>query len=186
MSAANSNGPQDTAAAMSSRPARRTTLETTRTARFRSARRAASPSRGGWLLSILIVCGSFAQSAGAADLTVTVDGVPSAKGTVLLELDDSDAGWDNKAKPVATAGVKAEKGGVTYTFKNVPPGTYAVGVVHDENDNGKLDTNFLGIPKEGYGFSNNTSAMRKPTFKESHFDIGEQDVSIVIHLAHAL
>lgn len=140
----------------------------------------------GHLLPMLVLCGTLATTAGAADLVVKVDGVPSDKGTVLFELDDSDASWDNKTKPVATAGVKAQNGDVTYTFKNIPPGIYAVGVIHDENDNGKLDTNFLGIPKEGYGFSNNTSAMRKPTFKESHLDIGEQDMSIVIHLAHAL
>ena len=152
----------------------------------RSTPTAALLGRAGTLLSMLLLCGALAATASAADLTVKVDGVPSAKGTVLLDLDDSAAGWDNKAKPVATAGVKAVKGDVTYTFKNVPPGTYAVGVIHDENDNGKLDTNFLGIPKEGYGFSNNTTAMRKPTFEEAHFEIGQQDVAILIHLAHAL
>jgi uncharacterized protein (DUF2141 family) len=138
------------------------------------------------LMLILVLCGTIAVAANAADLTVRVDGLHSAKGTVLLELDDSVAGWDNKVKPLATGSVKAAMGEVTYTFKNLPPGTYAVGVIDDENDNGKLDTNFLGIPKEGYGFSNNVTAMRKPTFDEAHVDVGQQDASILIHLAHAL
>jgi uncharacterized protein (DUF2141 family) len=152
----------------------------------RSTLSAPSRHRAAAILSMLIFSSALATTASAADLTVKVDGVRSAKGTVVLELDDSAAGWDDKAKPAAKGSVKAEPGGVTYTFKNLPAGTYAVGVFQDENDNGKLDTNFLGIPKEGYGFSNNTTAMRKPTFAEAHFDIGEQDISILIHLAHAL
>jgi uncharacterized protein (DUF2141 family) len=53
-------------------------------------------------------------------------------------------------------------------FEDIPPGTYALAVIHDENMNGKLDTNWLGIPKEGYGFSNAVKAMRgAPTRSEA-------------------
>lgn len=135
------------------------------------------------MLVLFLSC-TLAKAACAADLIVNVDGVRLAKGKVLLELDDSAAGWDNKAKPLATGSVDAAVGTVTYTFKNLPPGTYAVGVIDDENDNGKLDTNFLGIPKEGFGFSNNVTAMRKPTFEEAHVDVSQQDATILIHLAH--
>lgn len=125
-------------------------------------------------------------AASAADLTVTVDGLRNANGTVRYEIDSSADAWDNKAKAFATADVKAATGSVAYTFKNIPPGTYGVGVYQDENDNGKLDTNFLGIPKEGYGFSNNLKLMRKPTFEEAHFDVTTQNESIVIHLNHVI
>ena len=55
-------------------------------------------------------------------------------------------------------------------FDNVAPGTYAVAVVHDENANGRLDKNFLGIPTEGYGVSNNrTYALSAPEWDESKF-----------------
>jgi len=64
---------------------------------------------------------------------------------------------------VAIAGTSA-----ACTFDNVAPGVYAVSVMHDENDNQKLDKNFLGIPTEGYGVSNNhTHAMRNPEWEES-------------------
>lgn len=55
-------------------------------------------------------------------------------------------------------------------FKNVASGTYAVIVFHDENKNGKLDKNFVGMPKEGYAASNNERhAFSAPRFKEASF-----------------
>lgn len=56
------------------------------------------------------------------------------------------------------------------TFKNIPDGIYAIALFHDENQNGKLDKNILGIPKEGFGFSNNPKAtFSEPTFDEAKF-----------------
>lgn len=56
-------------------------------------------------------------------------------------------------------------------FTNLNPGVYAVSTFHDENSNAKLDTNFLGIPKENYGFSNNASQpFGPPSFKEASFE----------------
>ena len=69
-----------------------------------------------------------------------------------------------------------------FHFSNLPPGTYAAKVMHDENDNGKLDTNFMGMPIEGYGFSNNPQLLRKPTFDEAKFDLGAGGGAITIHL----
>ncbi len=56
------------------------------------------------------------------------------------------------------------------TFENVAPGTYAIAIMHDENDNKKLDKNFIGVPTEGYGVSNNhTHSLSAPTWDESKF-----------------
>ena len=64
----------------------------------------------------------------------------------------------------------------TCTFPNVEPGTYAVAVVHDENSNGKLDKNFVGVPSEGYGVSNNkTYALSAPKWDESVFTIAPSE-----------
>jgi uncharacterized protein (DUF2141 family) len=75
---------------------------------------------------------------------------------------------------------------VRCTFANVAPGTYAVAVMHDENGNGKLDSNFLGIPTEGYGVSNNhTHALSAPTWDESKFEVrAGQDIRIGIALRY--
>ena len=53
--------------------------------------------------------------------------------------------------------------------------------MHDENDNNKLDANFLGIPFEGYGFSNNPNVMRRATFDEARFQL-KTDATITIRL----
>ncbi len=65
---------------------------------------------------------------------------------------------------------KIGKGAYRGSFE-IPPGTYAIGVYIDENENGKLDTNFFGIPKEQYGFSNNTKAFGIPKFEAAAFAI---------------
>lgn len=69
---------------------------------------------------------------------------------------------------------------VLYTFKNIPTGTYAIATFHDENKNKKLDKNFMGIPSEGYGFSNNIRpTFRGANFKESKFDVkSNKNISI--------
>ena len=68
-------------------------------------------------------------------------------------------------------------------FEDIPPGTYALAVVHDENFNGKLDTNFLGIPTEGYGFSNDaTAALGAPSFSAASFSYDGQNLDLTIGL----
>lgn len=62
------------------------------------------------------------------------------------------------------------------SFPNVEPGTYAVAVVHDEDANGRLDKNFVGVPREGYGVSNNkTYALSMPKWSESQFVINTNE-----------
>jgi uncharacterized protein (DUF2141 family) len=67
------------------------------------------------------------------------------------------------------------------SFNDIPAGNYAIAVYLDENGNGLLDKNFIGVPKELYGFSNNiTHAMHAPSFEEStvKFDQGRSDIQI--------
>jgi uncharacterized protein (DUF2141 family) len=90
---------------------------------------------------------------GGLDLTLKVEGVRSSKGQIRAELLGKQAG-DAKAKTV-TFGVKdAQTGSVLIEFPGLAPGDYAVQLYHDENANGKVDMNMVGIPLEGFGFSN--------------------------------
>ncbi len=93
--------------------------------------------------------------AATASLDVTISGIKSAKGVIRLAICPPDTGFpDCKDKAVRTASLPIENGTARMTFTGLPVGTYAVSVFHDANGNGKLDT-FVGIPKEGYGFSRN-------------------------------
>jgi uncharacterized protein (DUF2141 family) len=139
------------------------------------------------LAAIAIVTGLASSSVAlSADLTVTVDGVRSAKGTVILELDNSDAQWDNKVAPFANGNINAQAGSVVYVFRDLKAGQYSVGVFHDENGNGKFDSNFLGIPKESWGFSNNPKGLRKASFDEASFSLGSENLAITIHLMRVI
>ncbi|HEX6441815.1 MAG TPA: DUF2141 domain-containing protein [Stellaceae bacterium] len=81
--------------------------------------------------------------------------------------------------------VPASTGPMTVVFDNLPPGTYAVGAFHDENGNDHLDTNFLGLPEEGYALSNNVrAAMSKPTFQQAAFSVGEQGAQVALHIRY--
>jgi uncharacterized protein (DUF2141 family) len=103
-------------------------------------------------LKISLLLGATAL-ASAANLTVTVKDVRNTTGTVLVAAyDQSGFLKPELAKAKQKAGAKA--GEVKFVFQSVPAGKYAVAAFHDENGNGKLDTNSLGVPTEGFGFSN--------------------------------
>ena len=93
----------------------------------------------------------LAWPAGAATLQVTVTGVRNAKGQVLVAVCDRATFL---APSCAYRGrVAAQPGAVQVTIGGIPEGVYAVEAYHDENDNGRLDRSFLGMPTEGMGFS---------------------------------
>jgi len=130
----------------------------------------------------LVAFGLFMSAAHAGDLTVTISDIREAKGSLMVALVNSDAAWKNEAAPVAVQKLSAAQGEVKLQFKDLAPGSYAVQVMHDENENQQLDTNFLGIPVEGYGFSNNPNVMRKANYDEARFEVGADAASITIRL----
>ena len=95
---------------------------------------------------------------------------------------DSQQAWDGRAAPVQVDGAPAQGETAKFTFKDLKPGRYAVMVTHDENGNGKLDMNVMGMPLEGYGFSNNPAVMRKPTWQEAGFEVTGSDAAIDVAL----
>jgi uncharacterized protein (DUF2141 family) len=111
-------------------------------------------------------------------LSVTVKGFKSQKGTVKVQVQNA------QEKEVYQL-VEAVPG-KTYqlTIGNVLPGKYAVNVIHDKNNNNKLDTNWLGIPTEGWGCSNDARGfMRAPSFSDKLFAV-QSNTNITINLVH--
>ncbi len=134
-------------------------------------------------LSATIVLSLAAQAANAADLRVKVEGITQATGTLSAMLVDSKEAWDGKSAPVS--GRRAEiaaTGSIELVFDGLAPGDYAIRVMHDDNGNGQLDRNLVGMPTEGYGFSNNPRVMRAATFEEARFTVPEAGTSIQIVL----
>ncbi len=103
-------------------------------------------------------------------VAVNVGNFRNTKGFMGCRLYHASAGFPESSKGAIERRVAITGATARCDFASVPPGTYAISVMHDENDNQKLDKNFLGIPKEGYGASNNhTHAMSTPTWEESKF-----------------
>lgn len=115
-----------------------------------------------------------AQAASPSDTTLRVEAATfrNARGDAGCLLfkaaegfpDQPDKAWRRMHVPIVQGRAMCE-------FKDVPAGTYAVVVLHDENLNHKMDKNFLGIPQEGWGVSNNVRpAMLAPRFQDAAFD----------------
>tara|TARA_R110002072_G_scaffold190651_1_gene347582 strand:+ start:37 stop:492 length:456 start_codon:yes stop_codon:yes gene_type:complete len=121
----------------------------------------------------------------AAELTVTVSDIKSDVGALNITLYNNPDDWLSD-KVFATTQLRVSEamseGRITARFE-VEPGDYAVSVHHDDNDNGKMDTNFIGIPKEPLGLSN--GAVPKygpPKYKDAVFSVGEDGASMPIKL----
>lgn len=123
--------------------------------------------------ALLLACGAMAQG----KIRIEIKEVRSSKGAVFINLFQSEDGfpsdWDKAFKQVK---LEANKGNISYTFEGVPWGTYAVSIAHDENNNGEMDTNFIGMPKEPVGASNQTR-LGKPSFNRSKFELNSTDSS---------
>lgn len=114
------------------------------------------------------------------NLTVNISGLNSDKGTLLIGVYNKKEDFLHKQFKGEISKIENKKSVII--FKNLPKGEYAVSFVHDENDNKKMDTNFLGIPKEDYGCSNNaTGFMGPPKYEDAKFML-EENKSINIKI----
>ena len=97
---------------------------------------------------------------------------------MMVALYNTAEAW-NGGPPVASTKDSVTGETVRVIFANLEAGDYAVMLFHDANSNGELDSNMLGIPSEGYGFSNNVGRFGKPDFEEAMFTVtGETAIEI--------
>ena len=114
-------------------------------------------------------------------LQVTVTQIKGQKGDIIVGIFDSDENF--LKKPIDSKMIKASGDSITVVFENLKPGKYAVSVIHDANKNKDLDKNKLGIPKEGFGFSNNVmGSMGPPTFERARFDFAPDQKGLDIDI----
>jgi uncharacterized protein (DUF2141 family) len=130
----------------------------------------------------------MAQTQGVATLRVRIDGARNARGEiVVLVFRDSNGFTNDGSKAVRTERVPIDAQTLSSqaVFEGLRQGVYAVTLFHDENRNGKLDTNFLRIPKEGYGFSNNPKKRAgPPPFDQAKLSLNQAECSIEVRLIY--
>lgn len=121
-------------------------------------------------------------SAQNGNLTVKVVNFKNNKGNCRFWLFNSAAGFPDEKKALKIAEVPITGNISQFVFEDLPPGKYAVSVLHDENGNHKFDTNFLGIPKEHYGNSNGARGGMSgpPKFEQCSFIHARTGTTITI------
>jgi uncharacterized protein (DUF2141 family) len=128
---------------------------------------------------ILTTTFSFSQNKGVT-ITVTVDNVPNNNGKVSFALHTAETFMKGGGIMNTDATIKDSK--VVISFNDIEPGEYAILVLHDANENGRMDYRENGMPIEAYGASNNVMAYGPPQYEDSKFKVEHQDLQLNIRL----
>ena len=123
-------------------------------------------------LFLLFTNFSFSQT---TSITVKIDGIINTKGKIEIGLYNKKENFTIYTKNFKGVSITPSELGVTYTFKDVPIGTYAIAVWHDEDENKAINKNWFGVPKEHYGFSlNKYGSFGPPDFNDVSFIINDR------------
>ncbi len=119
--------------------------------------------------SLLIFFAFYTGIAYAQTLTITIGNIKNDAGQISLAVYNTEKEY--MKKPFVVKSTKAVKGTVEINIEGLAAGTYAITIMHDANDNKKLDSNLIGMPKEGFGFSNNAmGSFGPPSFEKAKFE----------------
>lgn len=130
----------------------------------------------GFVLSLLL-----AGQAQAVRLIGTIEGTRDVDGYPYVTLFANPDGFPDGDYSVQDIKLKAAPKPLIVVFDDLAPSTYAVGAYHDENNNGRLDTNFIGYPIEGYALSNGIRTIfSRPRFVDAAFPVGSEDAHVTL------
>ncbi len=126
----------------------------------------------------------FTSSLFSANITIKITDILNHNGKLYIGLYNTEDNFSNISKTYKNAIIPINSHTLHYTFKNIPNGIYGISIFHDENENAILDKNFLGMPIEGYGFSNNARpTFRAANFEESQFSV-HTDTNLTIKMGY--
>lgn len=125
---------------------------------------------------------TLAQSDRQGSIIIKVTGLRSEKGQVRIAVFNSSEKWLGE-DPAYSSTINVDSHTVLWKINDVPYGDYGIAVLHDENRNGKMDKNFLGIPLEPYGFSNNLKVtFGPPKWEKSKFVVKGSTIEVTIEV----
>lgn len=118
------------------------------------------------------------------DLTINISNLRSLNGDVHIALYDNPSAFPDNDGMITEKIIKAASA-TTLKFTDLKPGDYALAIYHDENGNHDFDQGFLGIPLEGYSFSNKATAfLGPPDFSDAKITLSDRDVSLTIPIRY--
>lgn len=117
-------------------------------------------------------------------IKIVISNLKNEKGKILMSLHNKKEGFPgDPAHTLISRELNINGDTVICEFAKIPPGEYAIAIIHDENSNYKLDTNMLGIPAEGIGISNNAyKMMGPPEYEDAKFELGTGEKVIHINM----
>lgn len=111
------------------------------------------------------------------ELTVSISNIKILKGEIIIGVFNTDVGFLKEGVAIKTYTIKANQPTETLVIKDLPKGEYAISLYHDENSDNECNRNFIGIPKEGYGFSNNIKPkFSAPKYQDCKFSLVKNKV----------
>ena len=136
------------------------------------------------VLMLVLFCGFVHNYDTDNTITISVVGIKNTRGTIIINLYNASTGFPtDMSKALQTKKIPASTVLLQTNFKTTN-GSYAVSVMHDANNNGKMDKNFFGIPTEGYCVSNNAKGfMSAPSFADAKFNL-KSDVTQILKLIY--
>lgn len=140
------------------------------------------------LFLALATSAAFAPALVSAEtLTITIADIRESEGRLMIQVANSEKGFefseDSAAPPPVAISQLAEAGEMTFEV-TLPPGIYGARVLHDLNGTGKVDSNFVGMPKEPWAFSNNATGRLGPAkWQDAKFEISG-NTAVEIRLNH--
>ena len=142
-------------------------------------------SRLGALLTAMSVFAAAAPpmaAAGLATIEARVAKLRDSHGQVICTLFTPSVSFPDRSHKGMTMKVLIQNDHATCRFKDVRYGDYAIVAFHDENHDGEFNQNWLGMPKEGFGFSQNPGTFKKPVFGDAKFTVAQPLVEVTIKL----
>lgn len=107
-------------------------------------------------------------------LVLKISNIQKMQGDIKIGVFKSDSSFLKEDLAIKNYSIKVIKNTAILTITDLPKGEYAISMFHDENSDNKMNTNFIGIPKEPYGFSNNVKPkMSAPKYKECKFNFSD-------------
>ena len=127
-----------------------------------------------------------AQNTTVSIVRVEIIGLKSSDGKILINLFDKEKGFPSNPQSALKSSVIEIKNKQAFIeFSCKPQQEYAIALVHDENNNGDMDKNFFGIPKEGYAFSNNyRPTIKSPNFKQASFKATGEKTTLKLNIIY--
>lgn len=117
-------------------------------------------------------------------LQVSISGASSDTGSIRILVFSKPSGFPDQVKQaLKSISLTPKNGKASFKLTDLPTGTYAIGVIHDQDNDGKLSTNAVGYPVEKFGFSKNPKVyFGPPPFEKASFVLGKNPVSLEISL----